>query len=55
MTDKEDYQERMIRTINWYLDNHFVPGRTILFLYENSNAGLKLPIIAKQIQDFLEV
>ncbi|MBQ6949288.1 MAG: hypothetical protein IJN41_06335 [Firmicutes bacterium] len=54
MTDNEDYQERMIQTINWYLNHQFIPGRTVLFLYENSNAGLKLPIVTKQIRDFLE-
>ena len=54
MIDKEEYQYRMFRTINWYLDHQLIPGREVLFLYENSKCGMKLPVVTKQIRDFLD-
>ncbi|MBQ4504369.1 MAG: hypothetical protein II983_01750 [Firmicutes bacterium] len=53
MTDEEEYQNRMFQTINWYLDHQLIPGRDVLFLYENSKCGMKMPIISRQIRDFL--
>jgi len=53
MTDEEEYQTRMFQTINWYLNHQLIPGRDVLFLYENSKCGMKMPIISRQIREFL--
>ena len=53
MIEKEDYQDRMFKTLNWYLDHKLIPGRDVLFLFENAASGINLPVISKQIHDFI--
>lgn len=53
MLEKNDYEERNFDKINWYLNHGFVPGRNILFLFENTNSGIDLIATQNQIQMLL--
>ena len=54
MMDQTDYGESVLKKINWYLSHGFVPGRDVLFLFENSDSGMDLDAIMKQIHVLME-
>ena len=55
MMDREDYIERNLEKINWYLNHKIIPGERILFLYENSQSGLDAVLVRKQIEAFMKM
>ena len=52
MVGHEEYNERMVEKIQLYLENGFIPGIHVLFLYESPGSGFDLFAISKVIQQF---
>ena len=50
MLENSDYAKNTLEKINWYLTNGFVPGKNILFLFENTSSGIDLLATQNQIE-----
>jgi len=55
MMDRDDYGASAMKKIKWYLDHGFVPGRDVIFLYENDRSGMDLAAIQNQIEMLLRI
>ena len=55
MVGHEEYNERMVEKIQLYLENGFIPGIHVLFIYESPGSGFDLFAISKILQQFVAV